>query len=101
MTELEKQEILRNFSIVVDYINQQLDDEESKLIQSTLLYNLTSTSDDGLSIPTLPFPIVAPSTLAERETQLSHLTQTVEYIRHTEATALTDESIRSFAQALQ
>lgn len=101
MTETEKQEILRSFSVVIDYLTQQRDTEETDAIQNTLLYNLTSASADGLSMPVMPFPFVAPATIAERETQLTHLTQTAEYVSNTEASALTDESIRSFAQALQ
>jgi hypothetical protein len=101
MTEIEKQEILRSFSAVIDYLTKQHEAEETNAIQSALLYNLTSSSVDGLSIPAMPFPFAAPSSIAGQETQLTHLTQTADYISKTEASALTDESIRRFVQSLQ
>lgn len=101
MTESEKQEILRNFSVVIDYLAQQLKTEETNVIQNTLLYNLTSSSFDGLSIPAMPFPFEAPSTIAEQGTWLNHLSQTAEYVRSTAAAELTDDGIRNFTRALQ
>ena len=101
MTEIEKQEILRSFSGVITYLTQQRDAEETNAVQSALLYNLTSSSIDGLSIPAMPFPFAAPSSIAEQEAQLAHLTQTADYISQTEASALTDASIRRFVQSLR
>lgn len=101
MTELEKQEILRNFGVVIDYLTQQRNTEQTSIVQNNLLYNITSAPADGLSIPAIPFPFAAPSTISDWDTQISHLTQTADYIKHTEAAALTDVSIHSFAQALR
>lgn len=98
MTELEKQEILRNFSVVINYLSQQLDTEQTDIIQSTMLYNLTSSPLDGLSIPIMPFPFEAPSAIKDRKTQINHLTRTAEYVSNTDASDLTDESIRRFTQ---
>jgi len=100
MTENDKQEILRDLTTVLTHLKQQLDTEEEQAIQGRILNELMAGPKSGLSANLLPFSPGVPATILERETQINRVTQTIDYIRQTEASALTDEGIRTFSHSV-
>jgi hypothetical protein len=100
MTENNKQEVLQSLGVVLEHLKQQLSADEAQAIQDKILNDLTARPLDDFSMPRVPFLLEMPKTILARETQISQLTQVIEYVRHTAASDLTDDGIRAYYHTL-